>query len=110
VWPATTRRGDAAAVQRSYRDAARAIGGIVAPAGSAWTAALAANPLMTLYDTDGLHAATPGSVLAALALYARIADRAIDSTGALPVVSSDATLTTQLRRAARTALAAETGS
>jgi hypothetical protein len=110
VWPSTARRSDAAAVQRSYRDAARAIGGTVAPAGSAWTAALTANPRMTLYDTDGLHAATPGSVLAALALYARIADRAIDSTGSLPVFDGDATLTAQLRRAVRTALAAEPGS
>jgi hypothetical protein len=104
VWPTRARRGDAVAAQQSYREAARAVGGSVAPAGTAWTVALATNPALALYDVDGLHASLPGSLLAALTLHARITTRDVAPTGALPELAGDTALPNQLRRAARRAL------
>jgi hypothetical protein len=44
----------------------------VAPIGQAWDLALARNPTLTLYASDGNHSAPAGAFLAALVLYATI--------------------------------------
>jgi hypothetical protein len=104
VWPTIDRRSDATAVRRSYTAAAEAVDGTVAPAGTAWSIAIADNVIPSLYSPDGLHASMTGSVLAALTLYARIANRAVqDDVGALPGLGPDTVLARRLRTIATAA-------
>jgi hypothetical protein len=104
VWPTSARRADAAAARRSYIAAAAAIDGVVAPAGTAWTIALASPAPPGLYAVDGLHASMTGSVLAALTLHARIVERApSQDVGPLPGLGADTALARRLRRAAAAA-------
>ena len=51
---------------------AQAEAACVAPIGQAWDLALARNPALTLYASDGNHSAPAGAFLAALVLYATI--------------------------------------
>jgi hypothetical protein len=55
--------------------AARSVGGIVAPIGTAWRDALSADPTTPLYAPDGYHPAPAGTLLAALTLYDRLLGR-----------------------------------
>lgn len=56
----------------SATQAARAVGGVVAPVGIAWKMALDADPTLPLYGSDGYHPAPAGSALAALTIYDRL--------------------------------------
>jgi hypothetical protein len=69
VWPSRGRRGDFPAVSQSYAAAAKAVNGLLLPAGDAWRAAWAADAALPLYGPDGFHPSTMGSYLAALAIY-----------------------------------------
>jgi hypothetical protein len=60
------------AAGESATQAARAVGGIVAPIGIAWKMALADDPTLPLYGSDGYHPAPAGSALAALTIYDRL--------------------------------------
>lgn len=71
IWPVESRRGDAPATLTSYWNAAEAVDGILAPAGDAFTAALAADPPINPYSSDGNHATREGTYLAAVVLLER---------------------------------------
>jgi len=78
-WP---RQGYPQSVEfasQSAELAARAIGGIVAPVGIAWTNALNADPATPLYSGDGYHPAPTGTLLAALTIYDRLFGRDVRS-------------------------------
>ncbi len=66
VWPSTARRQDFDGVALSYREAAKDVGGLLAPAGEAWRAAWKRDPRLALYSPDGLHPTTAGTYAAAL--------------------------------------------
>jgi len=76
VWPTVQRRGDAANSLQSYLNAARAVGGRIAPAGAAWDSVFSAHEDVVLYSGDGLHASPFGSWLAAVVIYSTL--RGID--------------------------------
>jgi hypothetical protein len=78
VWPESYRRAAFASVSESYRLAAQDVGGILLPAGDAWTAAWRHKPGLVLYGSDGFHPTFAGSYLAALTIYAGL-------TGGSPV-------------------------
>lgn len=71
AWPTIDRRQDFARAAESYRLAAQDVGGLYAPVASAWVEAWARDPNLQLYS-DGLHASTTGTYLAALVIYSRI--------------------------------------
>ena len=75
VWPSDSRMFDFLAVGDSYRAAAEAINGIMAPAGGAWLAAWEQDATLPLYDQDGLHPSRMGTYLAALVLFERLYER-----------------------------------
>ncbi len=66
VWPSTARRQDFDGVALSYREAAKDVGGLLAPAGEAWRAAWRRDPKLALYSPDGLHPTTAGTYAAAV--------------------------------------------
>lgn len=72
VWPQLARRQDAANVRTSYTLAAAAIDGLLAPAGDAFTLAMETEIDWMVYASDGTHASTFGTYLAALTIGARI--------------------------------------
>ncbi len=107
VWPAADRALlDFPLVLESYREAARSVGGIFAPAGDAWIAALAADPAVPLYGPDGFHPSAAGTYVAALVLLGRL--RGIDPLGLPAVIPGPggygADRVRSLQRAARAAL------
>jgi hypothetical protein len=65
--------------------AARAVGGAVVPIGLAWRNALATDPSLPLYGSDGYHPLPAGSLLAALTVYDRIAGRDVRAIGSAAV-------------------------
>jgi hypothetical protein len=69
--------------------AARAVGGAVVPVGIAWKEALEADRDLPLYGPDGYHPAPAGTLLAALAIYARLSGRDVRSipTAALAAIA-----------------------
>jgi hypothetical protein len=58
----------------SYRFAAKDVNGLIFPVAEAWLEATKRNPDLNLYS-DGLHATTEGSYLAALVMYTRLFNR-----------------------------------
>jgi hypothetical protein len=74
VWPDASRLTAYDSVSASYRAAAAAAGGVVAPAGEAWTAARERNRALPLYARDMFHPSVAGSYLAALTISAVIFD------------------------------------
>ena len=74
VWPSTARPFDFADVSTSYAAAARAVDGILLPAGDAWRRVLREHRDLKLYSEDGLHPTFAGSYLAALVIYQRLYD------------------------------------
>ena len=76
VWPSRTRRGDFPGVSQSYTAAAKAVGGLLLPAGDAWRAAWSIDPELALYGPDGLHPTTMGTYLAALVIYRQVFNEA----------------------------------
>jgi hypothetical protein len=77
VWPSRARRGDFGGVSASYSAAAKAVSGVLIPAGDAWREAWALDATLPLYGPDGLHPSTIGTYLAALVIYQQL-------TGQLP--------------------------
>ena len=69
VWPSRSRRGDFEGVSQSYRAAAKAVGGLLLPAGDAWRSAWAIDERLALYSPDGLHPSNAGTYLAAVVTY-----------------------------------------
>lgn len=69
VWPSAARRSDFDAVAASYAEAAKEIGGVLLPAGTAWQLAWKRDRGLALYGEDGLHPSLAGSYLAALVIY-----------------------------------------
>ncbi|HYC31571.1 MAG TPA: hypothetical protein VEB59_04735 [Gemmatimonadales bacterium] len=75
LWLPWARRGFPATLGPagvSATEAARTVGGIVAPIGVAWAEALERDPTLPLYGGDGYHPAPGGSLLAALTIYDRV--------------------------------------
>jgi len=70
VWPEGYRRYALPAVIASYRNAARASGSVLLPAGDGWRVAWRRSPSLRLYGPDGFHPSTTGTYLAALTVYA----------------------------------------
>jgi hypothetical protein len=92
VWPSSQRSGDFANVSASYRAAARAINGQLAPAGDAWRAAWRRNPGLALYGADGFHPSARGSVLAAMTIVRCVAGRLPASIRIDGISQADVTL------------------
>ena len=72
VWPQGDRSFDFPNVTESYRLAAEAIGGLLAPAGEAWQFAWAEDPTLPLYAEDFFHPSPMGTYLAALTIFERV--------------------------------------
>ena len=72
VWPESSRRSALGAVIASYRNAAKAAGAELYPAGDAWRRAWACDRTLALYGSDGFHPSRLGTYLAALVLYGRL--------------------------------------
>jgi hypothetical protein len=102
VWPSRQRRGDFEGVSQSYRAAAKAVGGLLLPAGDAWRSAWAIDERLALYSPDGLHPSTGGTYLAALVSYQVIFGDPPPVVTVPGVLDADAAV---LRRAAAETLA-----
>jgi hypothetical protein len=72
VWPSQSRRGDFSGVSQSYAAAAKAVDGLLLPAGDAWRAAWAIDAKLALYGPDGFHPSLVGSYLAAMVIHAQL--------------------------------------
>jgi hypothetical protein len=77
VWPPLSRPGDWDAVTESYATAARAVDGLLFPAGEALREALRRNPALGLFQTDGFHPTATGTYLAALVIYAQLTKQSV---------------------------------
>lgn len=75
VWPSRARSFDFPNVRDSYRAAADAVHGLVAPAGEAWQKAWEVDPTLPLYASDDFHPSPMGTYLAALVVVQRIYGR-----------------------------------
>ena len=75
VWPARERFGDFDRVSESYRIAARAVNGLLFPAGETWRAAWRRDPDAPLYGDDQFHPSAAGSYAAALTIFAVLFER-----------------------------------
>jgi hypothetical protein len=75
VWPAEQRGRDFPGVVASYDAAAKAVSGMLLPAGSAWLAARRIDPKLELYGPDRFHPSPLGSYLAALVIEAALTER-----------------------------------
>ena len=75
VWPQYDRPFDFPNVTESYRQAADAIGALLAPAGEAWLNAWAQDSTLPLYAADDFHPSTMGTYLAALTVFERVYER-----------------------------------
>ena len=84
VWPAKPRLRVQHAVSAAYREAARDVDGLFAPAGDAWRAAWALDPSLVLFDRDDFHPSPQGTYVAALTVFARLTGR---SPAGLPAPS-----------------------
>jgi hypothetical protein len=72
VWPSRARSFDFERVSASYAAAAKAVGGVLLPAGDAWRKAWRLDPELALYGSDDFHPSRLGSILAALVIYRRL--------------------------------------
>lgn len=75
VWPFSGQSPNFDGVAESYRQAAKAVKGLLFPVGEAWRAALKSDPKLELYSSDGLHPTAAGSYLAALVMYEQLYGR-----------------------------------
>jgi hypothetical protein len=62
-------------VSETYRLAAEAINGRLAPAGDAWLAAWGRSATLPLYGSDGFHPSIMGTYLAALTIFGAVYER-----------------------------------
>jgi len=69
AWPQSSRMQDFDRAIESYAMAAADAHGVLAPVAAAWRAAWRRDPNLHLYASDGLHASTDGSYLAAIVIY-----------------------------------------
>jgi hypothetical protein len=83
VWPPLDRAGDWDAVTESYTAAARAVDGLLCPAGEALREALRRKPTLDLLQTDRFHPTATGTYLAALVIYAGLTNRSVTGLGRL---------------------------
>jgi cell wall-associated NlpC family hydrolase len=105
VWPSTARRFDAEGTLISYTNAAAAVGGILAPAGDAFTAAIAANASVGVYAGDGFHASSRGAYVAALVIVGRLLEIDVETLpDEIPGYAEPASVVQALQAAAATAL------
>ena len=102
VWPSQARRGDFARVSQSYAAAAKAVNGLLLPAGDAWRAAWVIDPKLALYGPDGFHPSPMGSYLAALMIHARLFN---ETPPAQPVLGNAVAQAAVLQRAVQTVFA-----
>lgn len=91
VWPQKDRSFEFGAVADSYRTAARAVEGVLAPAGDVWRDSLERDPTIELYDNDGFHPTRAGTYAAALALYHAL-------IGPVPRVAADPSVASRIVR------------
>lgn len=68
IWPVRTQTNGFALVSQSYRNAALAANASIFPAGEAWEQVIRADPSISLYAGDDLHATPAGSFLAAMVI------------------------------------------
>lgn len=92
----------------SATQAARAVGGVVAPVGAAWAEALEADPTLQLYAPDGYHPAPAGTLLAALTIHERlrggdVRDIPVEALARIPAGGISADLARTLAAAAHAA-------
>ncbi len=99
VWPESARVGVWDDVTESYAEAARAVGGMLMPAGEAFHSAVRLDPGLELFSGDGFHPSPAGTYLAALVIYAQ-------ATGRSPVGLSNAAHLIDLSPSAAQALEA----
>ena len=97
VWPSRDRRQDYSGVSQSYRAAAKAVDGVVLPAGDAWRLVLQRHRSLALYSEDGLHPTFAGTYLTALVIYQGLYGR---SPIGLPGLGLPAAEAQQLQEAA----------
>jgi hypothetical protein len=71
VWPPMSRESEWGEVTASYAAAARAVNGLLMPAGEALRLVRAAHPDIPLFEGDQFHPSPAGSYGAALVIYAR---------------------------------------
>jgi hypothetical protein len=90
VWPQRSRSFDFPDVTESYRQAAHAIGGALAPAGEAWQQAWARDSTLPLYSADNFHPSEMGTYLAALVVFERVYARSPEGVQATAVVGGRA--------------------
>jgi hypothetical protein len=101
VWPSRARAGDFNGVVQSYSAAAKAVGGLLLPAGDAWRAAWRLDQSLPLYGADGFHPSPMGTHLAALVVYRKIFGEPATARSASGVDDRQAAL---LQRAAEEAI------
>lgn len=70
VWPSSSRRFAFEDVWTSYRNAALAVEGLLAPAGQTWIEAWELDDGLALYGPDGFHPTYLGALVAAQTIYA----------------------------------------
>ena len=75
TWPPAGEPELFDATRASFAEAARAVGGVFLPAGTAWRIALRADPRIGLYGADGFHPSVAGTYLTALVIYERLSGR-----------------------------------
>lgn len=75
VWPSRSRSFDLNNVILSYAKAAEKTGALLCPVGIAWKNVWQVNPGVSLYGPDGFHPGMDGTVLAAMTIYAAIAEK-----------------------------------
>ena len=102
VWPSRARRADFPGVSQSYAAAAKAVKGLLIPAGDAWRAAWASDPKLPLYGPDGFHPSASGSYLAALVIYGQLFGEVAPIMPVPPEASATANV---LQRAAQDSIA-----
>ena len=95
------RKGDAARQQvldEAFAKAAKDLGILAAPIGSAWVLALKKDRYIDLYDMDGLHPGPMGTYIAACVIYSAITGRPVpvgEATGATAIAREVAWQATQ---------------
>lgn len=111
VWPGLSRSGAWDSVMSSYADAARAVDGILLPAGEALREAQRRDPTLQLFAEDGFHPSPLGSYLAALVIYARLTEHSSAGIATLaPPVPLNGSAAQVLEAAAASALERFAGS
>jgi len=75
VWPSKARSFDLDNVISSYTNAAEKTSSLLCPAGLAWKYAWEADPTLPLYSFDNFHPSVTGSLLAAITIYASLANK-----------------------------------